>query len=510
MKSLPILITLIFSVVFAGVFGQSYKPPFFSDPNRLQKIETTFTRLDSMFNQYARKNNFPSVAYGLVVDDKLVHTFYSGEINLKQKLQASRLSDYHIASMTKSITAMAILKLRDEGKLSLDDAVEKYVPGARGIKTVTTDAPKITVRDLLIHSAGFPEDNPWGDRQLGRTDEWLDSLYAAGLSFSNVPGISYEYSNLGYSTLGLIIKAITGQTYQDYISENIFKPLGMNQTYWDYEDVPQKQLAIGYRYVDGRYVEQPLLKSGSFGAMGGLITTVEDFSKYMILHLSAWPPRDGDDAGPVKRSSIREMHYPWNFSRVWTGEKNAYGKDCDIVNFYGYGLHQYLNCEGLRIITHSGGLPGFGSQWRMLPDHGIAITVFANRTYAPMGSVLTSAIDSLIVWADLKARELPASDILEKRKNDLMSFLPSWRGAEKSGVFADNFFGDSYVSDLKKQTEELFRQAGKIMSVSEVVATNQLRGHFILTGEKKNLRLWFSLSPEPEPKIQAFRISEEK
>lgn len=500
---------VIFCFISYTAIGQNYKTPFFEDASRNRKIASTYEKVDSIFSRYASENNFPSVSYGLVVDDRLVHSFYKGRINLEKQLPAGSLSDYHIASMTKSVTAMAILILRDEGKLSLDDPIQKYLPEAKGLKTLTTDAPLITIRHLLTHSAGFPEDNPWGDRQLGRSDAWFDSLYANGISFSTVPETGYEYSNLGFSTLGLIIKKVTGKTYQKYITEKIFKPLGMNQTYWDYEDVPARQLVIGYRYVDGKYVAQPLLHSGSFGAMGGLITTVEDFSKYMALHLSAWPARDGADKGPLKRSSIREMHHGWNFAKLFTGENNARGEDCDIMDFYGYGLHQYLNCEGLKIITHSGGLPGFGSQWRILPDYGIGLVVFGNRTYAPMGALLTKAIDSLLIWADLKPRMIPASAVLEERKQQLVELLPSWKNAESLPIFADNFFDDYFISELRKQSETALKNAGKILSVSKVTATNQLRGYYIMKGEKKNVRIWFSLSPETVPKIQAIRIGTE-
>lgn len=499
--------TLICSVAFLSVNAQTYKPPVFKDKNRLVKIEKTFPMLDSMFSQYARENHFPSISYGIVIDHKLAHTFYSGTINLKKNISASPLSDYHIASMTKSFTAMAILKLRDEGKLSLDDPIEKYIPQAKGMKTLTADAPLITIRQLLTHHAGFPEDNPWGDRQLGRSDKWLENLYKSGISFSTTPGTGYEYSNLGFATLGLIIRNVTGKTYQEYITSKILKPLGMDHTYWGYEDVPADQLAIGYRYVNGKWVPQPLLHSGAFGAMGGLITTIGDFSKYMIFHLSAWPPRNDAETGPVKRSSVREMQHGWNFSRVWTNEKTARGKDCFILDFYCYGLHQYLNCEGLKIITHSGGLPGFGSQWRILPDYGIGIVVFANRTYAPMGTPLTSAVDSLLVLADLQPRELPASDILEKRKNEIIALLPTWKGAEQSGIFADNFFEDYFISNLEKESTAALAKAGKIVSVSDVSAVNQLRGYFIMHGEQADIKIYFTLSPEPDPKVQAFKLS---
>lgn len=501
----------IFFVVLAlyGFVGQAQPSDtaHLRDTSRLKKIEKVFGTVDSIFERYRREKKLPSVSYGLVVDGALVHAGYLGEINREKDLKASKTSAYHIASMTKSITAMAVVRLRDEGKLRLDDSVTKYIPAAAAGKGLTEDAPPITVRDLLIHSAGFPEDNPWGDRQLGRSKEWLLGLFENGISFSTTPGTAYEYSNLGYAALGLIIESITGQTYQNYITENILRPLGMKHTYWDYADVPRDRLAIGYRLEEEKWVPQPLLHSGSFGAMGGLITTIEDFSRYMAFHLQAWPPRDGAETGPVKRSSIREMQHGWNFAKLWLEEKDETGTFCPILDFYGYGLHLYQNCRGRKTITHSGGLPGFGSQWRILPDYGIGLVAFANHTYAGMGSPISEALDSLLLQARLEPRVVPVSAVLDQRKEALIKLFPNWTGARASGIFADNFFGDYSLAILQRQTKQAFEKAGNIISVSPVQPINRLRGTFTMQGQKAEIRVSFTLSPEPEPKVQAFTIT---
>lgn len=501
---LTLLLSLFFSLPSAK--GQLTQQGIFADADRTQRVESLLPLTDSIFSKYASQQKFPSISYGLVMDGKLIHTFYKGLINISKNIPADNSSDYHIASMTKSITAMAILKLRDEGKLSLDDPIDKYIPEARGLKELTTDAPPITIRQLLTHNAGFPEDNPWGDRQLGRSVQWLKDFYKSGISFSTTPGTDYEYSNLGFGTLGLIIQNVSGQTYQQYITQHILHPLGMTHTYWDYEEVPENQLAIGYRIENGQWVPQPLLHSGIFGAMGGLITTLEDFSKYMIFQLSAWPPRDDRETGPVKRNSVREMQHGWNFAKLWKDEKNFKGDPCVVMDFYGYGLHEYLDCNGLKIITHSGGLPGFGSQWRILPDYGIGLVVFANQTYASLGTPLNAAIDTLLLKADLQPRILQPSAILEKRREQLIALLPDWKGAEQSGIFADNFFNDYFLSALKKQSTELFGQAGRILGTSKVSPLNQLRGSFKLIGNLADIQITFTLSPETDPKIQAFKM----
>lgn len=497
-----LVLSVVCSVFFISVAAQDYRPAKFDDSERNQRIKAVAPRLDSIFSQYARARKFPSIAYGIVAGGQLIHSYFQGEANLENKIKASSLTAYHIASMTKSITAMAILTLRDAGRIQLDDPISKYIPEAAGMQPLTLDAPDITIRHLLTHHAGFPEDNPWGDRQLGRTDEFLEKMYKQGISFSTTPGTAYEYSNLGFATLGLIITRVSDMPYQQYINENIFQPLGMHHTYWDFEDVPDDQLVVGYRLVQGKWATQPMLHSGSFGAMGGLITTIEDFSKYMAFHLSAWPPRNDTERGPLKRSSVREMHHAWNFIRI----RNIGERDCPTVDFYCYGLHRYEDCKGKVTITHSGGLPGYGSQWRILPDYGVGIVCFANLTYAPVGAPTVQALDDLVEWAELKPRGLPASAILEERKDQLLKILPDWKGAKSSGLFADNFFADYFINDLRRSYQSAFKKLGEIVSVSDVHAENQLRGYFVIRGEQTDCRIFYTLSPEHKPKIQELSL----
>src|SRR5690606_33062741 len=124
-----------------------------------------------------------------------------------------------------------------------------------------------------------------------------------------------------------------------------------------------------------------------------------------------------------------------------------------------------------------------------------------NHTYASMGAPVQAAIDSLLLLAGLQPRSLPPSSILEKRKAELVNLLPSWSGAKESGIFADNFFDDYFVDELKAQAERLYKTIGKIQRVDAVEPLNQLRGSFMIVGEKGNLKVTFTLSPETEPKV---------
>ncbi|MBA4053919.1 MAG: serine hydrolase [Marivirga sp.] len=491
----------------AKTFTGNYLAPSFTDTGRLEKIRLAIPAVEKIFKTYSAKNHFPGLAFGIVADNKLIHSGGFGSINLKTKVPATPKSIFRIASMTKSFTAMAVLKLRDDGRLNLNDPVSKYIPEMGKITYLTGDSPDITIQNLLTMSAGFPEDNPWGDRQLADSEEELLTLIRDDISFANTPSKEFEYSNLGYGMLGIIINKVSGKPYQQYITENILKPLGMNNTYWEYEKVPAGLLALGYRWEDGQWKEEQLLHDGIFGAMGGLITSIEDFSNYVNLHLSAWPPRNGEETGPVKRSSLREMHKPWQFRQLTSDSKSPDGTLCPAAAGYGYGLGWRKDCMGTERVSHSGGLPGFGSEYRFYPEYGIGIISFANLTYASAGAVNTRALDTLLMISGIKPRELPISDHLKQKKDQVMQLIKSWDEKLGNEILAENFYLDLSREAWIKKSEQILKELGTVTSVSPLIPENQLRGTFTLYGEKSNVKIFFTLTPEHSPKIQELQMN---
>src|SRR5258708_7708485 len=274
-------------------------------------LATAYAGVDHLFTEFAIQQHVPGAAWGVIVDGQLAHTGAHGLRDIPSKSPVTADTVFRIASMTKSFTAMAILKLRDEGKLALDDPAETYVPEMKALKYPTSDSPKITVRHLLSHSTGFPEDNPWGDQQLADTDEQLSAMIKAGIPFSNAPGLAYEYSNFGFAILGRIVTNASGMKYTDYVKANILKPIDMTSTTLEPSTVGADRLAHGYRWEDGQWKNEPLLSNGSFGSMGGMLTSVRDLSRYVAVYLSAWPPHDGPETAPIRRASLREMQTVW-------------------------------------------------------------------------------------------------------------------------------------------------------------------------------------------------------
>jgi CubicO group peptidase (beta-lactamase class C family) len=410
--------------------------------------------------------------------------------------------------MTKSFTAMAIIKLRDEGRLSLEDPAANYLPELKNLTYLTEDAPQVTIFNLLTMTSGLPEDNPWGDRQLEISDKDLKGLIDEGISFSNVPSFQYEYSNLGYSMLGSIVSRVSGIPYQDYITESILKPLGMQQTRWEYAEIPDTLLAVGYRWENEIWKPEPILHDGAFGAMAGLITSIDDFSKYVSFLLSVWPPQDGPERGPVRRSSVREMQQMFN-PKLYTESNGLDGNPCPLMYGYGYGFRVIQDCKDILEVGHGGGLPGFGSNYMIYPDHGIGIISFSNRTYT--GSQLYNAnfelIEELVEEDLFKPRILPVSNILAQRKDQIMELIESWDPELEKEILADNFYLDKSKEDRMEEVGRILSDAGNIISVGPVIPENQLRGEFILQGESGSVRLHFTLTPERDPKIQEWTLS---
>jgi hypothetical protein len=138
------------------------------------------------------------------------------------------------------------------------------------------------------------------------------------------------------------------------------------------------------------------------------------------------------------------------------------------------------------------------------------VVSFANLTYANTGVVNAVVLDTLITLANLTPRTLPPAPILQQRKDQLVKLLPHWNSAPQSGLFAENFFKDYLMDSLRKEAATLFETAGKIVSVHDVKPENNLRGSFVLEGEKRNLEVFFTLTPENPPLIQEYHIREAK
>ena len=482
-------------------------PPAFAEPGRVAKLTAAFPEIDRLFQGFAERSRVPGIAYGIIVDGKLVHVGTSGLREVAMRAPIDTTTVFRIASMTKSFTALAILQLRDEGKLSLEDPAEKYVPELAGIRYPTSDAPKITIRHLLTHSAGFPEDNPWGDQQLAATDAEMAAMMRAGIPFSNAPGLNYEYSNYGFAILGRIVANVSGMPYARYVRERILQPLGMNVTTLEAASVPERRLAHGYRRQDDAWLEEKQLPDGAFGAMGGMLTSISDLGRYVAFMLDAWPARDGPETGPVKRSSVREMQQLARYSGA-TAVKNATTGDVTLnAGGYGYGLRVAQTCLFRTSVSHTGGLPGFGSLMRWLPDHGVGIVALGNLTYTSWTNPAEQAMQILARTGALEPRVPQPAHVLVERREQVSRLVTRWDNALADSIAAMNLYLDESKDRRRVAVERVRMPAGgDCRNEGPFVVENALRGRWRMRCATGDLRVSITLAPTEPAKVQFLEV----
>ena len=350
----------------------------------------SMAQLDALFADFARKSHVPGLVYGVVADGRLVHVRGIGVQDIESRRPVTPETLFRIASMTKAFTALTVLKLRDDGKLQLDALAETYVSELRGWAYPTRDAPRIRLRDLLNHSAGFVTDDPWGDRQTPMPEAQFTQLLREGVPLTRAPGLRMEYSNLGYALLGRVIGNVSGEPYAQAITRTLLQPLGMVASGWDVDAAPRAQRALGYSWEGDAWQLESDMAHGAFGAMGGLQTNAVDYAKWVTYLLAAWPARNDADPGPVKRASVRELAQGSNFAQLLPPRAGR-AKACHRAMSYGMGMLAVVDCELGTYLTHSGGYPGYGSNVLLLPEYGVGIFAFANRTYAGAGGPVLAA-----------------------------------------------------------------------------------------------------------------------
>ena len=480
--------------------------PQFPQSDRRARVLDHCTAVDDLFAAYARRLHMPGVAYGVVLDGELVYANGVGVRNVATGAPVTADSVFRIASMTKSFTALAVLQLRDAGKLRLDEAAATYVSELADLIYPNGDAAPITVRQLLAMAPGWPQDDPWADRQLYRTDADLSALYRQGVTFSNPPGVTFEYSNMAYIVLGRIITNVAQMPALAYITARILRPLGMDATVWNAADVPAEHLAIGHRWEDDAWRGEELLPSGGdVAAFAGLFTDLADLARWVGLFQSGWPPRDDPDDGILRRASLREMQQVWTMDTPGlqaasigrTGAVNAGG--------YGYGLSMRHNGR-YQTVGHGGGLPGYGSHMRWAPDYGIGVIALANVTYANVHAACRDALDLLITRGDLAPRRVQPAPALARARDGVNRLLAAWDDALADTLFADNFFLDTDRARWQREFAELRTRHGRLEPDGALAPENWLRGRWRMRGERGWCWVWISMAPTVPPRVQALDI----
>lgn len=477
-------------------------------PHGTSTESTMFGAVDRIFADYARDAHIPGVVYGIVANGKLVHVRGIGVQDIESKRPVTPDTLFRIASMTKAFTALTVLKLRDDGKLRLDELAETYVPELRGWKYPTLDSPRIRVRDLLNHTAGFVTDDPWGDRQTPLPDAAFSQLLREGVPFAHPPAVSMEYSNLGYAILGRIITNVSGRPYADEISRTMLEPLGMKSSGFQVTDAPGERRALGYSWQDNAWTLQSTMAHGAFGAMGGIQTSANDYAKWVSFLLAAWPARDDADTGPVKRASVRELAQGSNFPALISPRPGSTGQEeCKRATTYGMGMRIMVDCEFGSHLSHGGGYPGYGSFLLLLPQQGVGLFALANRTYAGPGNALYNAASVLKKAGFLKEPPVAVSADLANAYHAAAAIYERGDVAAAENMLAMNFLMDRDANGWARDLAALKKQLGRCDTASALVARSAMSGAFNWQCASGKLSGRILLAPTQPPRIQSLDLS---
>src|SRR4249920_588445 len=311
-----------------------------------------FAAVDALAESFQQRGGQPGVAYGIVARGRLAHAGGLGERWLGGPAPDAG-TVFGIASMTKSFTAAAVLALRDDGRLALDDLAEDFVPELRGLALPSPDSPRVSIRHLLTMTAGFPSDDPWGDRQQGLPAAEFSALLAGGLSFAWAPGTRFEYSNLGYAVLGRVITAVAGLAYPEFVQSRLLRPLGLTRTGFEAGEFNARHLARGYRRGPGSWEELLPDGCGAFAPMGGVFSCVADLARRVGGFAGAFPPGEAGAGGvhPLARAARREMQLP-QVAMMQPVLARLPGGPAGGPVSYGFGLFVEEHRRGL-VVSHS-------------------------------------------------------------------------------------------------------------------------------------------------------------
>lgn len=374
---------------------------------------------------------------------------------------------FRIASMSKSFLAATALALRDEGKLDFERSIDEYVPGVRFV--LGTREYPVTTAQLLSNCSGMPEDNAWGDRQLGATRERISDLGSAGFRLTARPGERYQYSNVGMSLVGRAIERVVGHSVEEEVQRRFLVPLALHHTRYRAEELPSDSpLAPGLRsFDDGHtFLEEPVAGTGALACIGGLWSTVDDIARWAWFLSSAWDEEPSVDSASrdellLSAQSRREMQL--QHTPIPIGSQTP-PRELDALG-YGLGLVAELDRGLGAISSHSGGLPGFSSHMRWHRATGTGVVVFGNSDLFTAARLAIAELAELLSGPDTSSGQgEPWPETLAAATRFDAVLRAGDPFADLTDLVAENFFMDVPAEVRDRRLRDVRGELGPLCS----------------------------------------------
>lgn len=476
-----------------------------SPAERLEINAETAQKLVAIVNQRTESLGTPGIFATIFQGDQVLFEAASG-VRVAGGAVPDANTTFRIASCTKSFTITALLKLRDEGKLHLDQRITDFVPEFTfsGLSARTTIP---TLRHLAAMSSGLPTDDPWADRQESITPEELRAIAKQGVLATSATGELFQYSNLGFALLGLAIEKASGRDFREFVSTEILRPLGMDQTGFNAGDFQEVNLAKGYRKVGESWIELPYSPSGSFSSIGGLFSSGRDLRIWSNWLYSAFDAA-AQESGPLSAASRREMQVITT-PTLPSSELGTLPKNGGRVAGYGLGLFVEYDQRFGQFVSHSGGYPGFSSHMRWHVPTGLSVVALENATYS---GAMATAIALLEAALEDINFELPKSEswpITYDFAAKADALIRNWSDELAQEIFSENVGLDIPFAERRTTISQLIAEIGGLTEPSEIVAErSDSPVHLVwkIPGKQGELTCEIRLTPNFPPQIQTFRV----
>ena len=355
----------------------------------------------------------PGVVVGVVSDQALVWTQGFGYADVENKVPMTAEVKFRMASHSKLFTATAIMQLREQNKVRLDDRVEQHLPWFK-VKPSGDDDGPITIEQLLSHASGLQREagDHWVSYEFPTADQVRALTPLREAAFA--PQVRWKYSNLAYTYAGMIVEALSGEPWATYVKRNIFDPLGMTSSSVD-QDVPGMAKGYNRRMPDGSRETLGFVDARGMGAATGITSTVGDMGKFVSAQFRRGP-RGG--AQILNTASLREMHKVRNLENTWTS---------------GSGIGFSVTRAGEKTyIGHGGGYPGYTTHTLINLDTKVGVIVLTNTNDSDPSGIATQLMNSV---GEAVAKASPA-------KPTVVAWEPAW--ARFAGLYRSRG-GDSHV-----------------------------------------------------------------
>jgi hypothetical protein len=355
-------------------------------------------------------------------------------------------------------------------------------------------------------TSGFGYDDLWGAVSFGKTNAELTAHLARGVSFAGATGERYHYSNLGFALLGRIVASVSGKSFEQYLASDVFAPLGLTSTGYVTGKLPSDRLATGY-YRDGeQLVPEKIDSDGVFAPAGGVYTTPRDLARYAAFQLAAYPPRDDAETGPVRRSTLREMHAGQAWARFADDlpilKRNPDGSPALTAMSYGLGWAQNTSCVAEGMVQHGGYEPGYWAVIRLLPRQRLGIVALSTTEAIGKVSTFEQTVALLREGGVFDAALPVASAALVAARDSVGRLLTKWEPELAARTFDPQSLTFSFLRNLRPDFERMSREHGACHPEGEIVAMGLTQGRFRLTCERGSIDFIAYLTPGVPPVLQ--------